>query len=354
MGNCSCTKRKYHHHIPVPTRKGSSGNIKRIFLDQSKKEGVSFKRSLSKEEIDTTSKIISLNNDPTKNKNKEDNESSIISNCKKPKGIIIRLNDKDISNNNSTIKAKSKEKKSVNLIFNNSLNNSVNKSINNIKLKQNHIKNKPSSSRFETISLNTSITNNYNTAQIKNQNNLKIYLPENVAKTSSKCKNKISRGTIDSNNSNISLPNTRNYKIKQNNYYYKTYNEINDENINTLNIKLFNIYDNENINNVSKNYDNNKTTYKCIKTIVGHQEKIVSMIELSNGGIATGSYDCNIKIWDIEKGICIKSIKENGYIFSLLEMEPNMLLSATNKNSIQLFNLNSSNNENIFSFKGHS
>ena len=98
--------------------------------------------------------------------------------------------------------------------------------------------------------------------------------------------------------------------------------------------------------------------YKCIKTIEGHEEKIVSMIELSNGLIATGSYDCKIKIWDIANNVCIKAINEKGFIFCLLEMEPNFILSGTNKNTIQLFHINSLTNgddtdESIFSFKGH-
>ena len=39
------------------------------------------------------------------------------------------------------------------------------------------------------------------------------------------------------------------------------------------------------------------------------------MIELSNGAIATGSYDKKIKIWNIESLNCIKTIDEEGYIF---------------------------------------
>ena len=98
-----------------------------------------------------------------------------------------------------------------------------------------------------------------------------------------------------------------------------------------------------------------KHLYKCIKTIEGHQEKIVSMIELSNGFIATGSYDCKIKIWDLEKSLCINTINESGYIFCLLEMEQNIILSGTSNNTIQLFNINSheNKNKNIYSFKGH-
>ena len=44
---------------------------------------------------------------------------------------------------------------------------------------------------------------------------------------------------------------------------------------------------------------NSKTSFSCIKTFEGHNNKIVSLIELSTGEIVTGSYDATIKIWDI-------------------------------------------------------
>ena len=101
----------------------------------------------------------------------------------------------------------------------------------------------------------------------------------------------------------------------------------------------------------------NKNFCKCIKTIHGHNDKIVCVIELINGKIATGSYDNTIKIWDLDSNNKNdeKTINEEGYVLCLLEFENGMLLSGTNQNNINLFNLNdnSQSNSKIFSFKGH-
>ena len=364
MGNCSSSKRK----IPVPTaRKGSSSAIRKVLLDDSNRKENGFRRSLSRDEKLSATNIININIDPTK---------------KKDDIKINNINNKEISNNqnnNNSLYSKNPKEIIIKYNYNNTKNNSANKvrSKEKIKdLKKNniikyiHIKNRSSSSKYETYSINSSsINNNYNSSQIlKDKNNLKTNLMMNkVFKTGAKCKykNRIPRSTFESNYSNYSTSNNRNCKIKFNRLYSNTCNDLNDENINIINKNIFNIYNNSNINinfyqskfnqHIIPTNRKNKNLYKCIKTIEAHQEKIASIIELSNGLIATGSYDCRIKIWDLEKSLCIKTINENGYIFCLLEMEQNMILSGTNKNTIQLYNLNSptNTNENIFSFKGH-
>ena len=107
--------------------------------------------------------------------------------------------------------------------------------------------------------------------------------------------------------------------------------------------------------------------YKMIETFKAHDKIIVSMIELENKKIATGSYDCSIKIWNLSNKNCDLIIKEAGRVFALLEFEPNMLLSAIDKTPdgiqdinqinpddimINLWDLNNHKNS-IYSFKGH-
>ena len=104
------------------------------------------------------------------------------------------------------------------------------------------------------------------------------------------------------------------------------YNEINNENIINLN---------------------------CLRTIQGHNDKIVSLIELTSGKIATGSYDHTIKIWNLDYYQCEKTIIEGGFVLCLLEFEQNMLLSGTDKNTIQLWNINSFKSQILHSFEGH-
>ena len=357
MGNCSSTKR----NIPIPPRRKSPETIRKVLLDDTKKEGSSFRRSLSRGEELSTSKEINININSLQKKDKIKNINNIIPHPIIPKPIMRPTN----KSNNTLIKFKSKEKKINNLkdYSIRSINYNTNTNRSNAKSKYAHIKSRSSLSKYDSSSLNNNNIN-LNSSQAFN-NNLQIYLPNKVIKSGSKCKNKnlIPRSTFESNNSNLSYSYARNCKIKLRKMYCNTYNQINDENINIINKNVYNIYNNNNINinvyqsNKTNSNRKNKEIYKCIKTIEGHQEKIVSMIELFNGLVATGSYDCLIKIWDIENSICIKSIKENGFIFCLLEMEPNFILSGTNKNTIQLYNINSfSENEAdecIFSFKGH-
>ena len=107
--------------------------------------------------------------------------------------------------------------------------------------------------------------------------------------------------------------------------------------------------------------------YKLSETFKAHDKIIVSMIELENKKIATGSYDCSIKIWNLVNQNCDLVINEEGKVFALLEFEPNMILSAIDKTPddvqdinqinpndimINLWDLNNSNNS-LYSFKGH-
>ena len=107
-----------------------------------------------------------------------------------------------------------------------------------------------------------------------------------------------------------------------------------------------NIFNNNEMPFLNKNY------FRCMKTISGHDAKIVCITELYIGKIATGSYDNTIKIWNINRYNQEKTINEEGNVLCLLEFENGMLLSGTNKNNINLFNLNN-NNIKTFSFKGH-
>ena len=111
--------------------------------------------------------------------------------------------------------------------------------------------------------------------------------------------------------------------------------------------------------------------FKMKQTIPAHDKIIVCMIELKNKMIATGSYDNTIKIWSTnhDQIILEKTIKEDGKVFSLLEFEDNMLLSAIDKTPdgiqeisqikkddivIRLWDLNSQSNSSLADFKGHS
>ena len=116
--------------------------------------------------------------------------------------------------------------------------------------------------------------------------------------------------------------------------------------------------DNDNNGNDYNNLFNDKIEesykeYKCIKTIIGHTEKVVSLIELESGNLASGSYDDTICIWDVNNGNCLNKIKEMGHIFSLLEFEKNKLLVSNSQNHINLWDLSFESSNPIYCFKGH-
>ena len=116
---------------------------------------------------------------------------------------------------------------------------------------------------------------------------------------------------------------------------------------------------------------NSINRFKLKYSFEAHDKIIVSMIELKNKMIATGTYDKTIKLWSLNNGqeIAEKTIYEEGKVFSLLEFEDNMLLSAIDKTPddiqeinqiskddilIRLWNLNSPDNKSLYDFKGHS
>ena len=106
-------------------------------------------------------------------------------------------------------------------------------------------------------------------------------------------------------------------------------------------------------NNENLNFEPKKPII-CFNSLNAHKDKIVSLIELSSGKIATGSYDHTIKIWDLFNFECQKTIYEQGNVFCLLEFKHNYLLSGTDKNTIQLWNIDDSKNNYVCKYEGHS
>ena len=151
----------------------------------------------------------------------------------------------------------------------------------------------------------------------------------------------INKDDINKYNQNNSFNNQK-LKSNQNNYPFQEKEKVTGKNIFEIN---------NSTNNNNENYEFKE--FKCIKTLEGHKEKVVSLILLESGNIATGSYDSSIYIWDISKGIMINKKEEKGYVFCLLEFEKNMLLSGTSENNIDLWDLSSKENKYIYKFKGH-
>ncbi len=158
--------------------------------------------------------------------------------------------------------------------------------------------------------------------------------------------NDLKKKSIKYNNSNVStsLSNskaTNSYNIQISENYFDP--DMLDPNIKATRMQSIEEEENEDIKE-----------YYCIKTLDGHTDRVVSLIQLHSGLIATGSYDSTIRIWNVEESSCVKMLEDKGnQIYCLLEFNPELLLFGNSANTIGLWDLNSEHNIKSYSFSGH-
>ncbi len=160
------------------------------------------------------------------------------------------------------------------------------------------------------------------------------------------------------NNNDIMLTNhIHNFAIKSNDI--TKFNTNIDEIINQYNndnkkLDLNINYGFSNKNEFSSSINEQKEKQlNCTKILNGHTEKVVTLIELSSGQIASGSYDNTIRIWNINTQKEEIIINEKGRVFCLLEFEKNKILSGSGDNSIILWDIDLPNQDYIYDFQGH-
>ena len=236
-------------------------------------------------------------------------------------------NDKDTNDSISKVKKENNPKKNdTNNISQNKEENPFVKAIDAGKQHENNINiNQENNCNNSENNNNTkdSMTKDFHIFSRSNQDIINQPINESLNKIEKEGRN-ISASEDISRNRNKNLNDINNMKgLQEKNYQY-----INKKN---------SIFDTINANN-------NKALkqYKNTKTLIGHTDQIVSLIQLSSGYICTGSYDYSIKIWDITKApkhALVTTKISVGSILCLLELKPNELLAGNSENCIDVFNL---------------
>ena len=71
----------------------------------------------------------------------------------------------------------------------------------------------------------------------------------------------------------------------------------------------------------------------------GHTNWILSLAVMSNGWLASGSFDSNINIWDLEQRRLIKTLRgHTSVVTSLKALSNGNLVSCSNDDSIKVWN----------------
>lgn len=92
-------------------------------------------------------------------------------------------------------------------------------------------------------------------------------------------------------------------------------------------------------------------TGKCQHTLTGHTDRVITLIALPNGCIASGSDDITIKIWDVS-GKCVRTLKgHKRCIRALTVLRNGHLVSGGRDGTIHIWNMSTGNC--IGTLKGH-
>ena len=289
--------------------------------------------------------IIDNNNDNNHDNNNDNNNENINGN---------------INNDNNDNNANDNDNNNVNynnnINFNGNINNDINIHGNNNKVNNDNDDNNDNNDNNDNIKDNNdyninannnnginNINNNNNNSYNKNRNN-----NNNDASSIDYSKIKlideypIQDGSIPQISPKLNIDNYVNNHPNE--------SKINEKDRSTVtNFHLFNYS-----NTKSELIKQNKfKEYHEKQTLKGHTDRVVSLIQLESGNLVTGSYDCTLRVWDLNKNKCISKKEEIGYIFCLLEFEPKMILTGTSENYIGLWDLNSPINEREFTFIRH-
>jgi len=76
------------------------------------------------------------------------------------------------------------------------------------------------------------------------------------------------------------------------------------------------------------------------KSLQGHKEEVMAMLQLSDGRLASSSRDNTVKVWNLVSGGCDSTlIAKNLWVWELLEMKDKRLATASDDGRIRVWNL---------------
>ena len=82
----------------------------------------------------------------------------------------------------------------------------------------------------------------------------------------------------------------------------------------------------------------NISTKSLLYTLKNHTSYINSLLQLSNGLLASGSSDSSINVWNVYTGALVISLRNEAGISSLLQTSTGLLIGGVSK-TIKLFKL---------------
>ena len=77
---------------------------------------------------------------------------------------------------------------------------------------------------------------------------------------------------------------------------------------------------------------------KCLNTLKGHNDEVFDIIQITNEKIASCSNNGHIKIWNFNDGECIKTIKTGISIYLLYKLSEQIILCSSDY-KLKLWNI---------------
>jgi WD40 repeat protein len=76
-------------------------------------------------------------------------------------------------------------------------------------------------------------------------------------------------------------------------------------------------------------------------SLLGHRDKVTSLVGLKNDHLASASYDRSVKVWNYRNGTLVKSlVSHSDYVYTLVFLKnENSLLSGSVDRTIKKWNL---------------